>query len=529
MKMNFKNPNYQSNINGKEYPVDNNLLTFSTDKDVLQINYYGYKYGNQVIRIGHYETKTFNEIRWNLKDMLTFVTNPTFPYEVKGVVKEGPAPTLKIVENNNGYNVSVSTNSTTSFFLSKLQWKMFTERMVLGVKQYFYAKKYNSSLNQYDEKLLTECLPELMTEFKLDEKIKKFGKEKLVWKSSDEKLKLDINSVNIKKLSFWIDGKKMYLDFEYGLLIAQDIKSGKYFKFKTFKPGQKLFERLGGTTAQKAGREDKAPEARVFTIVTGSEEGTIVFKLEVGQGETTSTGGLQMVKVEQTYIATITKEESKKLSKAIDESIFSYLVYQYVEDSKAEDNKQKLQQIISFKTKNALLEAKSDALNMGKVRFNFGKYKEEGTKLKQDKFIDFYMEYDRMYELTEMLFSGELIKLVNAEKKRTEEETAKTGKKVWAKAVKVYSAGTGSKYGTNIKAKTFNIAPPISKTAAFNITAAQGAGKEIDKGLIRMIKPDFSIPMPLTADNMKMLVLMVNMYQKAFIVAQNIYLDKFEK
>lgn len=528
MKTNFVNPNYNPVINGKTYHVNNSIASWSTDKNLLELQYYGYKYGNQVVKVGEYATKTFNEVRWNLKEMFDFIKNPTFPYTTKGMTKKGEdsAATLNITETAFGYTIEVVAQKAVSFFIKKDQWDYFISRIVLGVQQYFYSQKHLSKLNSFQTKMLQETYPELLKYFDYEEKYKAYGKEKEIFTNTAKTLAYDMSGYGIKKAKFNFGKISSYIDIQYALLIAQDIKSEKYFKMfgKTTKP---LFTREGGTNANKAGREDKQPEARVFSIVSGSNANEIIFRLEVGKGETTPTNGIVMKEVEKKIESVLTKEEALEMSKVIEDSILSFLIYEYVQDSKREDKEQKLQQPIKVEAKKSLVEVKSDGFCMEKIRFNFAE-RDEKT-LKQTKFVDYYMTEQQLYDLTRQLFDASLIKKVIAEKKRVEELSAKTGKREWAKAVLVLSSGTSSKRsGGQTIAKTFNIAPPISKTADFNITGVRGKGSEDSKGLIKMVKPEYSVPVPVTADNMKMLMLTTNIYWRAFKIAQNIYLEELQ-
>lgn len=523
MKIQFENPNYNPEVNGKMYHVDNNLVSFSTDKAFLQAQYYGYKYGNQVIKVGYYKEKIFNEFRWDLKSMLDFLNNPVFPYSIK--VDGANFGTLNLTESNGGVTVQILQKKAVSFFLKKEQWDYFVTNLRLSVAKYFYAKRSLKTLNEKDEKLLTTSFPELQKNFQLEDIIRKFGKEKPVFRNSEKTLTYDVAGYGIQKAIFRFGDIPNYLDIPYALLIAQDIKSEKYFKMfgKTKKA---LFLRDGGTSAEKAGRKDGNPTARRFSIISGQDENTIIFKLEVGQGELTTTKGITMKKVENTYVANITKEESISLSKAIEESIFSYLVREYTLDNNREDLEQKLQQPIKVDSKKTLIEVKSDAFNMNKIRFNFSERNEKTNK--QTKFVDFYMSEEELFQLSNSLFDGSLYKKIVAEKKRVEVETKKVGKKVWPKPMLVLSAGTSAERAGKSEpvAKTFNVVPPISNSADFNITGTSGIGRETGKGLIQMKKPLTTVPVPMTADNMKMVILTATIYLKAFKVAQNIYLEE---
>lgn len=518
----FENPNYEALIGDKYYHVENDLVTLSNDKSFIQGQYHGYKYGNQVIKVGYYEEKIFNEFRWNLKEMLSFLNNPVFPYTQK--ITGANFATLNIEENSEGVTVQIIKKKAVSFFLKNEQWDYFVMMLKLSVKKYFYAKRHLKTLNDEDKNLIKSLFPELDKNFAVEDMIKKFGKTKPIFRNKEETLTYDIAGYGIKKSIFKFGDVSNYLDIQYSLLIAQDIKSEKYFKMfgRTKKA---LFTRDGGTIAARAGREDNNPTARRFTILNGEDADTIIFKLEVGLGELTETSGITMKKVEETYIAKVEKEEALSLADGIEVSIFSYLVNEYYLDNSRPYNERKLQQPIKVEARKSLVEIKTDAFNMNKIRFNFSERNPNTNK--QVKFVDFYMTEEQLFEMNKVVFDGSLYKKVVAEKNRIEALSKKTGKREWAKAVLVLSAGTSSKRsGKDPVAKTFNITPPISKTAHFNITGTSGIGKETDKGLIQMAKPQLTVPVPVTADNMKMIILSGTIYWKAYKVAQNMYLEE---
>lgn len=536
----FKNPNYDCNVNGKVQLVDNELELLSTDKDYCVIKYSGFKFGNAVITIGSYRIKENATALLPTEELCRvnslFRKGELETYEFKGkLFNKNDEFLFDITKTQRGFQVGV-TNAGPSIAMSfsNERFKYLMDRLMLGYVQFLAAEQVTKGrLKEIDQKNHdTYKLGVIeMLGMGVYPQQYPYNEPKRVFKTTDSdnrSLSLDMNSYGIHKirLAFECEGKEImgYLSFEDALLISQDIKSEKYFKLfgKTNKP---LFEKIGGTKPSdtKKPREDGLPEARIFTIESGTTPDTIVFKLQIGIGNETKNGGLTMKAVEQVVSCTLNKKAANSFACRVNKSILAYLISEFDKEVQLDPLAQKLGQITRVNAAKTFVAPVSRAFNMKKIRFDFAEYDKNATTSKQTQYIDFYFTEENFFTLYEQVLNGTIMKAVNAENARIKASGEK-----WAKPVKEFTAGTAPESAGRADgmalAKTFALLPGTS--SAFAMRAISGAGIQDEDKKIKIKKQEKRVLVSLDGDSLKKLVLITGVYWKAYKIAQNIALEK---
>lgn len=540
----FKNPNYDHVINGKVQFVENELEILSTDKDYCIIKYSGFKFGNAVITIGSYRIDDKatallpTEELCNLNAM--FKKGTLEKYEYRGLLfNKTDEYSFDVTKTPRGYQVGITNAGPTIVMnFSNDRFKYLMDRWILGYYQFLAAELVNkgtlkeSDKNIHDEyKLLVDemlYLGNYPNQYPYTE-------NKTIFETVDEsesKLSLVMNSYGIKKTKFIFKKDDLelpyYLSFQDALLIAQDIKSEKYYKLFGKTGGKPYFEKIGGTISKsdKPVREDGQPEARIFKVLPGTTNESLVFVNSVGRGRITRNGGIEMDLIEKEIQFTLSKKAAKCLVAKINKSILAFLVAEFTKDVSKDGMQQSLGQITRCNARTTLVTSVSRAFNMKKIRFDFLEYDKQSHK--QKKYVDFYLTEEMFYSLHEKVLSGELYKASKTEAKRVAEETQRTGKKQWAKPIFTCSAGTapeaaGRSDGMAL-AKVFNVLP--SDTADFALQGVSGCGIQDEDKKIKIKKPETSIFVAMNGDDLKRFVLITMIHWRAFKIAQNIALEK---
>lgn len=540
----FKNPNYENVVNGKTRFVDNDLEMLSTAKEYCAIRYSGFAFGNAVITVGSYRVQEKATALLPVSDLclinMLFRKGELVKHEVRGKLFNKEDEFVFDVEKTpKGFQIGIANGGPTlAMNFSEERFKYLLDRMMLGYFQFLASELSNKgSLKPGDQEIHDKYKLNVDTLLQLGKypNQKPYQEDKTVFSATDNlgsTFNLCMNSYGIKKAKLvFASGENnlsCYVSFEDILLIAQDIKTGKYFKLFGRTKGKPLFEKIGGThsTTEKPVRTDGMPEARVFSVVSGTTQDEIVLCLAVGQGQKTDNGGIQMKQIEHQVRVSLTEKQAKSLSCCINKSVFAYLIEAFSEDVKKEPLNQKLGPITRVNASKTMLVPVSRAFNMKKFRLDFSEYDKKTRK--QVKYVDFYVSEEMFFSLYEKVLSGELYKLSKQESLRVAQEEARTSKKVWPKPIFTCSAGTApenaGRTDKSALAKVLNVFPGLN--GGFTLQGVSGCGTQDEEKRIKMKKPETYVYVALDADSMKKTVLILMMYWKAFKVAQNIALEK---
>ena len=163
---------------------------------------------------------------------------------------------------------------------------------------------------------------------------------------------------------------------------------------------------------------------------------------------------------------------------------------------------------------NTFVKIKTNAFNINKLLLSFVNYDKKNNNNKLLKNIDIYMNIPDALLFANDILSGRIYKLAVAEKAKG----AQYPNAVWQSAL----GGTPEKRANREDGKAisryWNIKPGAKKP--FVLTAYQSAGHTIETGIIVPEgKPEFSIMVPCTNDDLKKLALMIQYEIQGFITA----------
>lgn len=169
-------------------------------------------------------------------------------------------------------------------------------------------------------------------------------------------------------------------------------------------------------------------------------------------------------------------------------------------------------QITRLDGKDCFVEAMSGAFAIGKVNLNFISYNtalEKGKK--QTARINAYVDIDDFLLLANDVLSGKIHTLAEKEKA----SGSKYPQAVWS-VMGGQSAKKANREDGKALSRQIKIIPGLKKP--FLLQAEQGVGEENETGLIvpKYTKPESKVMIPLTADDLKKLALMVKAHIEAF-------------
>ena len=179
------------------------------------------------------------------------------------------------------------------------------------------------------------------------------------------------------------------------------------------------------------------------------------------------------------------------------------------------------QQLIKLSGKDTFVEVMNDSFEIGKILFNFAKYNEKaepGKRITDN--IRIYMDLEEALVFAHDIVSGKIPQLAKIEK-----EKSKYPKEVYKK-----QGGTSAKSlkGTPrerpdgmAESRVLKVVPGLK--ADFMLQAEKGKGEENATGLIVQRSTETTVKVPMTADDLKKLALVVQSNIQAYTVAR--YVD----
>ena len=163
-------------------------------------------------------------------------------------------------------------------------------------------------------------------------------------------------------------------------------------------------------------------------------------------------------------------------------------------------------QIIRKDGKDCLMEVNTQAFSIGKVKLVFAKYdpnKPQGQRTTAR--IEIYLDFSTALEFSHSILDGRLSKLlVEANNK------FKQTQKPWDKNVSISMGGTAHpKNRTDGKAESRTLSAQLGTNKPIALVASSGPGNVNDKGLIVPEKPEHSVFITLSAEDIREVALMI--------------------
>lgn len=177
-------------------------------------------------------------------------------------------------------------------------------------------------------------------------------------------------------------------------------------------------------------------------------------------------------------------------------------------------------QIIRKDGKDCLMEVNTQAFSIGKVKLVFAKYdpnKPQGQRTTAR--IEIYLDFSTALEFSQSILDGRLSKLlVEANNK------FKQTQKPWDKNVSISMGGTAHpKNRTDGKAESRTLSAQLGTNKPIALVASSGPGNVNDKGLIVPEKPEHSVFITLSAEDIREVALMIKCNVEAYIQYEHLH------
>lgn len=177
-------------------------------------------------------------------------------------------------------------------------------------------------------------------------------------------------------------------------------------------------------------------------------------------------------------------------------------------------------QIIRKDGKDCLMEVNTQSFTIGKVQFVFAKYdpnKPQGQRT-TDRIV-IYLDFATALEFSQSILDGRLSKLlVEANNK------FKQTQKPWDKNVSISMGGTAHpKNRTDGKAESRTLSAQLGTNKPIALVASSGPGNVNDKGLIVPEKPEHSVFITLSAEDIREVALMIKCNVEAYIQFEHLH------
>ena len=177
-------------------------------------------------------------------------------------------------------------------------------------------------------------------------------------------------------------------------------------------------------------------------------------------------------------------------------------------------------QIIRKDGKDCLMEVNTQSFTIGKVQFVFAKYdpnKPQGQRT-TDRIV-IYLDFSTALEFSQSILDGRLSKLlVEANNK------FKQTQKPWDKNVSISMGGTAHpKNRTDGKAESRTLSAQLGTNKPIALVASSGPGNVNDKGLIVPEKPEHSVFITLSAEDIREVALMIKCNVEAYIQYEHLH------
>lgn len=177
-------------------------------------------------------------------------------------------------------------------------------------------------------------------------------------------------------------------------------------------------------------------------------------------------------------------------------------------------------QIIRKDGKDCLMEVNTQAFSIGKVKLVFAKYDPNKPKGQRTTArIEIYLDFSTALEFSQSILDGRLSKLlVEANNK------FKQTQKPWDKNVSISMGGTAHpKNRTDGKAESRTLSAQLGTNKPIALVASSGPGNVNDKGLIVPEKPEQSVFITLSAEDIREVALMIKCNVEAYIQYEHLH------
>ena len=177
-------------------------------------------------------------------------------------------------------------------------------------------------------------------------------------------------------------------------------------------------------------------------------------------------------------------------------------------------------QIIRKDGKDCLMEVNTQAFSIGKVKLVFAKYDQNKPKGQRTTArIEIYLDFSTALEFSQSILDGRLSKLLVEANKKFEQT-----KKPWDKNVSISMGGTAhSKNRTDGKAESRTLSAQLGTNKPIALVASSGPGNVNDKGLIVPEKPEHSVFITLSAEDIREVALMIKCNVEAYIQYEHLH------
>lgn len=177
-------------------------------------------------------------------------------------------------------------------------------------------------------------------------------------------------------------------------------------------------------------------------------------------------------------------------------------------------------QIIRKDGKDCLMEVNTQAFSIGKVKLVFAKYDPNKPKGQRTTArIEIYLDFSTALEFSQSILDGRLSKLlVEANNK------FKQTQKPWDKNVSISMGGTAHpKNRTDGKAESRTLSAQLGTNKPIALVASSGPGNVNDKGLIVPEKPEQSVFITLSDEDIREVALMIKCNVEAYIQYEHLH------
>lgn len=177
-------------------------------------------------------------------------------------------------------------------------------------------------------------------------------------------------------------------------------------------------------------------------------------------------------------------------------------------------------QIIRKDGKDCLMEVNTQAFSIGKVKLVFAKYDQNKPKGQRTTArIEIYLDFSTALEFSQSILDGRLSKLLVEANKKFEQT-----QKPWDKNVSISMGGTAHpKNRTDGKAESRTLSAQLGTNKPIALVASSGPGNVNDKGLIVPEKPEQSVFITLSAEDIREVALMIKCNVEAYIQYEHLH------
>lgn len=180
------------------------------------------------------------------------------------------------------------------------------------------------------------------------------------------------------------------------------------------------------------------------------------------------------------------------------------------------------QQLIKLSGKDTFVEVLNNPFEIGKIVFGFAKYNEKaepGKRITDN--IQMYMDLDEALVFSHDIISGKIPQLAKIEKDKGKPFPNEVYKKQGGTSAARLKASGNERADKAPESRVLKLGPGAKSD--FVLTAEKGKGEESNTGLIIQKKVETTLRVPITADDLKRLALVIQSHIQAYRVAR--YVD----